>query len=83
MVDNLLAQHGRTAVYVKIQLLAFSITVSIHLVDVSLSDNKDQLGVLLHHRAILEDTLHLHRHLLTPGGAWTTGVAGFQHLFPQ
>ncbi len=37
-----------------------------HLVDISLSDNEDQLAVFLHHGPILQHTLHFQCDLLTP-----------------
>ena len=55
----------------------------LYLVNISLSDNKDQLGVLLHHGAVLQDTLHLHRNLLAPDRY--QGVRGprLHQLLPQ
>ncbi len=37
-----------------------------HLVDISLSDNEDQLAVFLHHGPILQHTLHFQCDFLTP-----------------
>lgn len=54
-----------------------------YLVYISFPDNKDKLAVLLHHSAVLQDTLHLHSNLLTPGGAWDILSTEFKHLFPQ
>lgn len=54
-----------------------------YLVYISLSDYENQLTVLLHHSAVLQDTLHLHSDFLAPGGPGSAWGLGLQHLLPQ
>lgn len=54
-----------------------------HLGYISLSNNKHELAVFLHHSAILQDTLHLHSNLLAPGGLHGLQDPRLQHILPQ